>query len=519
MGELKVLNETVCESKMKITENNSNKKGVLASLEGPFAEIETKNRNGRIYSKSLWENVINSDYVQEMLENKTLFGEADHPEDRFEISLPKISHVVTDLWIDESKNKVMGSMDILDTPAGEILYTVVEYGSKIGISARAAGSLKEENGVKRVVEDDYTFFTFDSVPNPGFETTRLNKKGNKIAASNNRLEDEEDVDIEEMKENIEKKIENAKKENLDIVKSLIESIGFDKKNYKEIIDIIEDRKDGKSDLNKVNNSSQENTLSLLEKSQRKAYKLEKKNEDLKEQVDNLKDEVNRLSEGQKKSSLLDEEVYKEELAESRERINKLEGLVKDLKVKAESAENKVKDNEEIDELEEKILKLKREKKSKEIYADLLEDRIENISEDKVDKEKMVQDLNKDKNEVIDERDKLVGYIEELEERNEELEKLEDKYDVLEKYVIAQIAGKTGAEEELVRKYIPENFDIKDISVIENKVKKDLRKGNKYRISEKVDIGSGKVDLEEDKNKGKNKEKKRLTSLVGKLSNK
>mgnify|MGYP000344250294 CR=1 FL=1 len=445
MEDLIPLNETLSVSKMKINENNDkNNSGVLATLEGPFAEIESVNRNNRVYSKELWESVINSDYVQEMLGNKTLFGEADHPEDRFEISLPDISHVITDLWIDESNNQVMGKLDILDTPAGQILYTVCEYGSQIGISARAAGSLKEENGVKRVVEDDYTFFTFDTVPNPGFGTTRLERsdKGSKIAASNDRIEEDDDIDIESMKEDLVEKIEKAKKDNLDIMKSVVESVGFNKKNYKEFIDIIEERKKENIETGENDDSTlQENTYSLLEESQKKVYQLEEEKEELEDRVSKLKDEVNRLSEKEERgNSLFDEDIYKEELDDSRERINKLEGLVKELRNKLNNAENNDKVNEEVEnEIEDKILRLEREKKSKKVYAELLENRIENISESKVDIEKDIKELNEEKEEVIEERDKLVDYIEKIEEKNKELEEsldeLSNRNVELEEYIV------------------------------------------------------------------------------------
>lgn len=37
------------------------------------------NRNGRIYPKQLWENVVGSEYVKEAINTHTLFGESSHP--------------------------------------------------------------------------------------------------------------------------------------------------------------------------------------------------------------------------------------------------------------------------------------------------------------------------------------------------------------------------------------------------------------------------------------------------------
>ena len=100
-------------------ETRGKRPGVLSTIEGPFMEIDTKNRNSRTYSKSLVEDrIINTPYTKEMLANKILLGEGRHPADRFEIWATEASHNITDLWIDD-KNILMGRADILDTPTGK----------------------------------------------------------------------------------------------------------------------------------------------------------------------------------------------------------------------------------------------------------------------------------------------------------------------------------------------------------------------------------------------------------------
>lgn len=529
MSKIIPLNETTSVSEMKLTENKKQGSVVLGTIRGPFAEIENENRNGRVYSRQLWESVINSDYVKEMLEFNTLYGEADHPEDRFEISLPEVSHVVTKLWIDDNKGKVMGEADILDTPKGRILNTVVKYGSKIGISARAAGSLQEENGVKRVVEDDYTFFTFDTVPNPGFKTTRMDEidKSNRMVAGNDRLAENMDKsELEDMKNEILEEVKRTKDENLNLVRSVVESIQLDEENYNEIIDIIENRIEGTENVsmkNESNESMQEDTLSLLEESQRKVYKLEKENKKLEERIESLQDEVNDLSEKSGEDSQemsLDEEMYKVELSESRERIEKLEGLVKELKNKLKSVKEEPEEEEEeplitedqLESLDKSITGLKRKVKSKMIYIDELENRLKEVSESKVDIEKVKSDEVKN---IKESNDKLDSKVKDLKEENKELESslenLSHKYVAFENYVIEKIAGRTGASQELVRKYIPENFSIEDIVSLEKKIKKDLGKDNKKKFDKVVEVNEnttvGKEDNESETNI------KKLSSLV------
>lgn len=140
---------------------------VLKRIKGVLSDFGT-NRNGRIYPRELWENVINSDYVKEMINSHGLVGELDHPEERLEISLQEVSHIINDMWIEG--DKVIGIIDILPTPNGKIVNELLDYGTDIGISSRGAGSVGPDN----VVDPDYQFITFDFVARPSCEAARLN---------------------------------------------------------------------------------------------------------------------------------------------------------------------------------------------------------------------------------------------------------------------------------------------------------------------------------------------------------
>lgn len=141
---------------------------VLKRIKGVVSDNKS-NRNGRIYPMSLWQNVVNSDYVKEMINNHSLFGEADHPETRLEISLQNVSHAINDLWIEG--DKVLAIIDILPTPMGKIISELLDYGTNIGISSRGAGTVLRDNSVD---PDDYQFVTFDFVARPSCEAARLN---------------------------------------------------------------------------------------------------------------------------------------------------------------------------------------------------------------------------------------------------------------------------------------------------------------------------------------------------------
>ena len=104
-----------------------------------------------------------------MINNHSLFGEADHPETRLEISLQNVSHAINDLWIEG--DKVLAVIDILPTPMGKIISELLDYGTNIGISSRGAGTVLRDNSVD---PDDYQFVTFDFVARPSCEAARLN---------------------------------------------------------------------------------------------------------------------------------------------------------------------------------------------------------------------------------------------------------------------------------------------------------------------------------------------------------
>lgn len=148
----------------------------LCTLRGPFADCKIPTRNNRKYITRLWKRIIASSHVLEMLDTKTFFGEADHPtakEERLEVSLPKVSHNITKIWLDESDEVVYGELDILDTPAGRILKTLIDYGSILGISSRGAGRVIKEGNENIVDPDTYNFVTFDIVPLPANVASRL----------------------------------------------------------------------------------------------------------------------------------------------------------------------------------------------------------------------------------------------------------------------------------------------------------------------------------------------------------
>jgi len=129
-------------------------------LSGLMQMSETKNANGRIYPHTILEREINT-YAKLVKERRAL-GELDHPEDSV-INLKNASHLVTGIWMEDKR--VMGKLEVLNTPSGNILRNLVESGVKMGISSRGMGSIREEGGTT-IVEDDFQLICFDMVSDP-----------------------------------------------------------------------------------------------------------------------------------------------------------------------------------------------------------------------------------------------------------------------------------------------------------------------------------------------------------------
>jgi hypothetical protein len=121
-----------------ISEGKTSKRG-LPLVEGILATAEVKNGNGRYYPKALWEREI-SKYMDSVKENRAL-GELDHPETTV-INLKNVSHNITDIWWDG--DHIMGKIEILPTPSGNILKSLIDSNITVGVSSRGTGSLKSE---------------------------------------------------------------------------------------------------------------------------------------------------------------------------------------------------------------------------------------------------------------------------------------------------------------------------------------------------------------------------------------
>jgi len=143
---------------VKLVEGKGGNSNLL--VEGILATAEVKNGNGRYYSKDLWEREINK-YMENVKSNRAL-GELDHPDSQI-INLKNVSHNIKKIWWDN--DNVMGAIEILPTPSGNILAALFQNNIPVGVSSRGMGSLKQMGEIMEV-QDDFELLCFDFVSTP-----------------------------------------------------------------------------------------------------------------------------------------------------------------------------------------------------------------------------------------------------------------------------------------------------------------------------------------------------------------
>ena len=156
------------EEKRMVRENNA------VFLTGVMQRAEALNQNKRVYPKPILEREVEN--YKKLVKERRALGELDHPEDSV-VNLKNASHMVTDVWWDG--NDVMGKVQVLGTPAGQVLKELVIAGCKLGISSRGLGSVSESQG-KTIVEDDFQLICFDFVSEPSTHGAFMMTEGKDI---------------------------------------------------------------------------------------------------------------------------------------------------------------------------------------------------------------------------------------------------------------------------------------------------------------------------------------------------
>jgi len=146
-----------------------NRPGIF-EVTGIMQRAGAENQNGRIYKRAILEREVQK-YIENFVKVGNAYGELDHPESPI-ISLKNASHVVKDLWW--NGDDLMGRLELLNTPSGNIVKAIVEAGHTVGISSRGTGSVTQTNEGTLMVEPDFELVGWDFVSNPSTQGAFMN---------------------------------------------------------------------------------------------------------------------------------------------------------------------------------------------------------------------------------------------------------------------------------------------------------------------------------------------------------
>lgn len=374
-----IFDRDVYESTLPDGENK--RPGVLREIKGPVAEYGKKNRNGRMYSEKLWDKVLSNSYVKEQLNYNTLYGEANHPESRYEIDFGRVSHMIREMWKVPATDQIYATIDILDTPLGRILNTLYEAGGILGYSSRAGGTLKQKKDYIEVDENTYNFITFDAVPFPSVQSARPNEIVESGIQELNELSEETHNELCKI-------INESRSTNREIIKDFIYSLeGYDVSREKKLFEEEQTEEETEVRENVKNEAIDKTTMSLLKESSSRINNLKASNQILiatKESLeksnkilsDNLDSALAKVSEMAKESDNLKEQINESKTKENNT-IVELSKRIKELE--SEIADKEV-DLEYLDSLKEGVKAIKYENDSLRLNESYYEEELKTLRE-------------------------------------------------------------------------------------------------------------------------------------------
>lgn len=288
--------------------------GCLGQLRGPICDWKEPTRNNHYYTRSHWKRVFNLPWVKEAMENNVLFGEADHPKDRVEPSLKEAAVVLVDYQERPEEMDYVGTFDILDTPSGQILRTLAEYGCKLGVSSRGKGNLRKVGGRNTVDENSYIFGGFDVVAIPAVAKARQEFL-------------KESQEMTGMKEQILTQVDEcASVPELNIIRGML----HENAHFTDIVEHIDDRIQQMSNQNE----SSEETVSPQKETPKNDTIVEGLTSDLRTAYGKIAEQGKRIAE-------LEEEIQANTIdkEESIDNIRQLNDLIRENQSYAEVVEN------------------------------------------------------------------------------------------------------------------------------------------------------------------------------------
>lgn len=186
-------------------------------IEGIFMSSEIKNKNGRIYPKTVLAKELER-YNENFVVKNRAFGELGHPNGPT-VNLERISHIIKEMKFDG--DHIKGKAKVLDTPYGNIVKNLIKEGACLGVSSRGLGTTKEESGVTKITE--YYLSAVDIVADPSAPDAFVQgiMEGKEWVLANGALHEQ---DIEKVKKEISKRKRLTVEEECQIFEKLLSKL-------------------------------------------------------------------------------------------------------------------------------------------------------------------------------------------------------------------------------------------------------------------------------------------------------
>ena len=126
-------------------------------MQGIFIQGGLRNHNGRVYPVNEIRKAVEQ-LNESIRQDSGVLGECDHPQE-LQIHLDRVSHKITEMWMDGGNG--YGKLQVLPTPCGNIVTTLLTNGVKLGVSSRGSGNVDDNGEVS-----DFDMLTVDIVAKP-----------------------------------------------------------------------------------------------------------------------------------------------------------------------------------------------------------------------------------------------------------------------------------------------------------------------------------------------------------------
>ena len=454
-----------------LTDEEKEQRHILKRLFGPIASCKEATRNQRHYNRELWERALGDDIFKEKIKTKSLFLELGHPRDRSETDMacvcaciPEIPQIIDD--------DLCAVVDVLDTPNGRLLNTLIDYGFVPGISSRGEGDVIGDE------VDPSTFFleTWDIVQIPALKKARLG-----IAES---LENKPSLQKALCEE-----LEKATDKDRELMESTLRGLNIDVGTTNQMVDDIHVAteevaadNDGATIVMELQealkkNKEYEGTIKALQENLSVCYTKER---ELQERLGGYKQRLQSSMETAKKATALAVKVksLEEQLAKQSETISDRDAKIKALGSKLENATN-IKSR-----LTESFETKKQEVNSLKSQISSLQEDVASLKEESKETEtrltEQIEDLKKDSSIKNSEYRAKLSSANALVEKYKRVAKL-----AVNKYIESQ-ALKLGVSANEIKNRLSENYSFDEI----DKVCEEI---TRYRVS----LNSLPFDLRED----------------------